>query len=289
MRWDFSSLLVICGIVLTSAFSGRDLTDILLKDDLDQRGDDVQHTAVFLSLPSVLGHADDFTGPHGTRLGSPEDANEAEATQEERARAEQVAEQDPALSVADYDEDATKQIARSQVTSIGKQYNGSYSTIEANGKVQDMVNEYKEAAKNLAIQKDINRIKGNNATAQFADVNNAALKAREEKQHTTQTNFTVSTINSTKEKYIADSANEKLMHATECQRMMQNNPYPPGSMQYKAVAIACRDEDSRNLDPHKVVPKGSHDEIYGAYEDSIQPQDPADITALSLDASDIAS
>merc|ERR1711988_2045552 len=121
--------------------------------------------------------------------GAPSDTVQAEASAAELKAAEQAA--DGMMEMQpQYTEEELHQIASSQSTDMAKEYNGSAANITKDGKLEQMAEEYKQAAKDLALQKDISRIRGNNASAQYALQNNAKLKEREEKIYLMRKNIT---------------------------------------------------------------------------------------------------
>lgn len=224
----------------------------------------------------------EYAASAGVDLGEasegPEDVVAALANADELAKAESSADKEVELQ-PEYSDDEVKQIATAQVTDIPKAFNGSFENIKKAGKVEDMVVEYRQATKDLAAMKDVNRVVGNKASKDFSLTNNKVLHDREEQIYTTRDNTTRSNINITKEKYIEEAAAVKMAHAVDCKKLMANNPYPPDSRQFKQVVKSCEGEDERNLDSARVVPAGSHDPIYGPYEDRESLMSAGDMTA----------
>jgi len=188
----------------------------------------------------------------------------------DQAQAQEEADKEIAMQ-PQYTDDEKAQIAISQVTDIGKAHNGSIQLVKAGGKEEDMVDEYVNATKQQAAQKDVNRMQGNAATVTFALTKNKSLKEIQEKAYETRDRLTRSFMNATMERYINATNEVRLEHAAACKQLLAANPYPANSRQHDAVNVACKDEDPRNLDAGTVEPPGMRDMEYGPYETQVPP------------------
>lgn len=210
----------------------------------------------------------------------PDDVVAAKASDSELLASEKAAEAAPELQPV-YEERDIKAIAIANMTPIASAFNGSYSKIKKAGKTEEMAAEYHKAAQDLAIQKDLDRIEGNNATKRFSKRWNSHLKDQEDKIYRLRTKLHNESRIAYKERWNEQAAALRMIHAEICKNLTTNNPYPINSSQYKAAKDACKDESPNNLNNQTAMPKGSHDDTYGPHGSNSSKVDPNEAVEVS--------
>jgi len=216
-------------------------------------------------------------------------------------KADKQAASSMALVPPSYSLDEKRRIARARVTPIAKFYNGSLENITKAGKGEDMVTEYMEATRMMKVDKDLARIRGNNATKVYSKTNNPILKAHYNKEYQMITDMNNATEIAWREKWNIEAAQIRMSHAVLCKNLTApgGNPYPKGSAQYKGILAACKMEKPENLNNITAMPQGSHDVIRGPYVDEEHPNatevqsvntalaNASDSTAMELDSLEV--
>jgi len=233
MRENTLSIMVVCAALCYVALGlDRDVTEM------------VGLSEATAHLPGEgVDDDDDFLG-EGEDITKAQDTVAAEATSSETKKADEKASDAKSLAPS-YEDGDLKRIAQAKVTPIPKSFNGSMTNITKGGKAEEMAMEYQNATRQQAADKDNARIEGNKNIAKFANGVNAKIKANNEREYKMKVQITNTSLMAFRKKWVADTARDRIAHAAGCKNLTKKNPYPKNSSQYKAVAIACNDQDPK--------------------------------------------